>query len=77
MISGQKKPTVKRDEIFKYIKMSFNFGMDLHQANKELESKLKKCLCEIDRLPLKPLDKIRIVNTYVYSKIKWEIIIIC
>ena len=27
---------------------------------------------ENDRLPLKPLDKIRVVNTYVYSKIKWE-----
>ena len=74
MISGQKIPTVKRDESFKYVKISFNIGMDLHQTNKEL--KFEKYLYEIDRLPLKSLDKIRIVNTYVYSKIKWEFIII-
>ena len=76
MISAQKIPTVKRDESFKYVKMSFNIGMDLHQTNKKLESKFEKYLYEIDRLPLKSLDKIRIVNTYVYSKIKWEFVII-
>lgn len=42
MISAQKIPTVKRDESFKYVKMSFNIGMDLHQTNKELESKFEK-----------------------------------
>ena len=46
--------------------------MNLHQIKEELESKFEKSLYEIDRLSLKPLDKIRIVNTYVYSKIKWE-----
>ena len=38
----------------------------------QLESKFEKSLYEIDRLSLKPLDEIRIVNTYVYSKIKCE-----
>ena len=38
----------------------------------ELESKFEKSLYETDRLSLQPLDEIRIVNTYVYSKIKWE-----
>ena len=42
MISAQKIPTVKRDESFKDVKMSFNIGMDLHQTNKELESKFEK-----------------------------------
>ena len=42
------------------------------KKNEELESKFKKHLYEIDRLPLKSLDKICIVNTNVYSKLKWE-----
>ena len=46
--------------------------MNLHQIKEELESKFEKYLYKIDRLPLKPLDKICTVNTYVYSKIKWE-----
>ena len=37
-----------------------------------MENKIEKYLYEIERLPLKPLEKNRIVNTYVYSKIKWE-----
>ena len=72
MISNQKKPTVKKGESFKYLGTSFNFGMNLYQIKEELERKFEKYLYEIARLPLKPLDKIRIVNTYVYSKIKWE-----
>ena len=72
MISGQKIPTVKHGKSFKYLGKSFNFGMKLHQIKEELESKFEKYLYEIDRLPLKPFDKIRIVNTYVYSNIKWE-----
>lgn len=36
----------------------------------ELKSKSGKWLHEIDRLPLKPQDKIRIANLCVYSKIK-------
>lgn len=38
----------------------------------ELKSILGKWLYDIDRLPLKPRDKIRIVNLCVYSKIKQE-----
>ena len=57
MISGQKILTVKKSESFKYL------GTDLHQIKEVLET---------DRHPLKPLDIIPIVNTYVYSKIKWE-----
>ena len=72
MISNQKKPTVQKGESFKYLGTSFNFEMNLYQIKEELERKFEKYLYEIDRLPLKPLDKIRIVNTYVYSKIKWE-----
>ena len=37
MISGQKIPTVKKGESFKYLGKSFNFGMDLHQIKEELE----------------------------------------
>ena len=31
MISGQKTPTVKKGESFKYLGKGFNFGMNLHQ----------------------------------------------
>ena len=72
MISGQKIPTVKKGKSFKYLGKKFNFGIDLHQIKEELENKIEKYLYEIERLPLKPLEKNRIVNTYVYSKIKWE-----
>ena len=58
MISGEKILTVKKGESFKYL------GIDLHQIKEVLET---------DRRPLKPLDIIPIVNTYVYSKIKWEL----
>ena len=72
MISGQKILTVKKVESFKYLGKSFNFGMDLHKIKEELESKFEKYLYDIDRLPLKPLNKIHFFNTYVYIKIKWE-----
>ena len=70
MISGQKTPTLKKGESFKYLGKSFNFGMNLNQIKEELESKFEKYLYEINRLPLKSLDKIHIANTPVYSKIK-------
>ena len=65
MISGQKISIAKKDESFKYLGRNFNFRMNLHQIKEELESKFEKYLYKIDRLPLKPLDKICTANTYV------------
>ena len=70
--SGQKIPTVKKAKVSNILGRGSISGMDLRQIKEELESKFEKYLYEIDRLPLKPLDKIRIVTTYVYSKTKWE-----
>ena len=41
MISDQKIPIVKKGESFKYFGKSFNFGMGLHQKNKNLKVNLK------------------------------------
>ena len=50
----------------------FQFQNELTSNKEELEITFERYLYEIDGLPLKPLHKIRFVNTFIYSKTKWE-----
>ena len=71
IISHQKVPAVPDGESFKYLGKLFNFGMDNSSVKKELIEKIENYLSAIQMLPVKNIDKIKIVNTYVYSKIRW------
>ena len=70
-ISNEMVPTVKIGDSFCYLGKDFSFDMNLGSIKKNLTSLFDHYFEKLERLPLHPMNKIKIVNTYVYSKIKW------
>ena len=46
--------------------------MDTTRIKAKLEEKIKNNFEKLDRLPLHPKNKIKIISMYIYSKSKWE-----
>ena len=45
--------------------------MDDTQIKVVIKDQIMKYVDKIDKLPLKPINKIKIIQRYVYSKIRW------
>ena len=71
-ISNQRVPAVADGESFTYLGKQFNFAMNCDSVKAELISDVTQYLAKIDLMPIKPLQKIKIVQQYVYSKLRWR-----
>ena len=57
---------------FNYLGKQFNFSMDCESIKIELLFEIEEYLKKIDLFPINPFSKIRIIQNYVYSKIRWR-----
>ena len=71
-ICNQKVPAIADGEGFNYLGKLFNFHMNFDTVKDELVSEVMQYLAKIDLMPVKPLQKIAIVQKYVYSKLRWR-----
>ena len=71
VINKERIPPVKSGESFVYLGKAFNFSMNSDEVKQQLVSDLGSYLDNIDRLPVHPKFKIRILMLYVNSKIRW------
>ena len=65
-------PAIDIGDNFKYLGKEFSFDMDTTRIKEKLEDKIKNYFEKLDRLPLHPKNKMKIISIYIYSKIKWE-----
>ena len=72
LVNGELIPPLKTDESFIYLGKQFNFKMDIENIKTEIISKVTEYVTKIDQLPLLPLNKIAIIQTFVYSKLRWN-----
>ena len=70
-INSQQLPPVKINDSFSYLGKSFNFDMNVHEIRAAVEEKIERYLSLIETIPVKNIDKIKILNTYVFSKLRW------
>ena len=72
IILGKRVPPIENDHSFNYLGKQFNFSMDCESIKIELLFKIEEYLKKIDLFPINPFSKIRIIQNYVYSKIRWR-----
>ena len=65
-------PPVETNKSFTYLGKQFNFGLNIENIKTELIDIVTKYITSIDKLPLKPLNKIAIIQRYVFSKLRWQ-----
>ena len=70
-INKQQIPTVDTDGSFTYLGKEFNFLMSDVGIKEKMTTFIEDTIHKIYTLPVRSLDKIKIVNSYLYSKIKW------
>ena len=70
-INGLMIPCVEMGDSFRYLGKFFSFDMSPDKIKEELVLKVTTLMDKIDRIPLHPHKKLRIINLYLYSKIRW------
>jgi uncharacterized Zn-finger protein len=71
-IANQQVPPVDLGESFQYLGKEFSFSMSCDSVKTKLLADVSQYLAKIDLIPIKPLHKIKIVNQFVYSKLRWR-----
>ena len=71
-ISGQLVPPIEDSESFMYLSKQFNFEMDCTETKIEIFDEIQYYIKKIDLIPINPFSKIRVVESYVYSKFFWR-----
>ena len=71
ILNGERIPPLMDGELFVYLGKQFNFGMKIDNIKEELLAKNTSYVTKIDQLPLTPVNKLSIVQTYVFSKYRW------
>ena len=69
---GKRIPPIQSGESFTYLGKQFNFEMNFEEIKSELINEINDYLSKIDLFTMKPFSKIRVVQTYVYSKLRWR-----
>ena len=75
VICREKIPAVGSNMSSEYLGKKFNFRMKINEVQEELEKRVISYLTVIDKLPLHPKFKIQILTRYVFSKIRWTLMI--
>ena len=63
---------IKNDKSFTYLENDFDFSMNCDETKTELRNEIIKYVDIIDKLPIKCLHQIEIIQCYVISKLKWQ-----
>ena len=71
IVNGEHIPSMKEGESFVYLGKQFNFGMNTDNIKKDLVADNISYITKIGQLPLLPLNKLSILQSYVYSKYRW------
>lgn len=72
IVNNERIPPVEISESFVYLGKEFSFSMSNDEVKNSIQKELNEYLDKIDRLPIKPLNKIDIITKYVFSKFKWR-----
>ena len=65
-------PPIEDDHSFNYLGKQFNFNMDCELIKIEVLNEIEEYLKKTDLFPINPFSKIKIIQNYVYSKIRWR-----
>ena len=71
LVNRERIAPIKNGESFIYLGKQFNFGMDINNIKEKLKEDNILYVTQIDRLPLTSLNKISILQQYIYSKYRW------
>ena len=71
-MGNERIPTVPIGGSFVYLGKIFTFTMDTSEIKESIISDINSYVDKTDRLPIKPLNKIKILQLYVFSKIRWQ-----
>ena len=71
LVKRERVPPIKIGESFIYLGKEFNFGMDHENIKEQLKADNIKYVTTIDKLPLTSLNKISMIQQYLYSKYRW------
>mgnify|MGYP001794852232 FL=1 len=73
LICNRQIPAIKQNESFEYLGKAFNYEMSFETSKKELMEKIENIISTTDRLPIHPISKLKIINQYMHSKMKWPL----
>ena len=71
LVNRERIPPIERDKSFIYLGKQFNHGMKIENIKEQLKTDNINYIATIDRLPLNALNKITVIQQYVYSKYRW------
>ena len=71
IVNRQRIPPIELEKSFIYLGKQFNFRMNIDNIKEQLIEDNTNYITTIDRLPLTSLNKISVVQQYVYSKYRW------
>ena len=70
-IRKERIPPIENGKSFTYLDKDFNFSMNCEEIKKQLSNEIVKYVDNIDKLRIKYLHQIEIIQRYVISKLKW------
>ena len=72
LVQREKIPPIELNDSFIYLGKQFNFGLNIDSIKSEITNDMLNYTGIIDKLPLDPHNKISIIQTYVFSKLRWR-----
>ena len=72
IINDNRIPPLESEESFIYLGKQFNFKMDIENIKNDIIAKVIEYITKIYLLPLSPLNRISIIQTYMFSKLRWN-----
>ncbi|MCA9806233.1 MAG: hypothetical protein KC777_29900, partial [Cyanobacteria bacterium HKST-UBA02] len=71
-LGHERIPAVEAGCSLKYLGKLFSFEMDCADIKTSLKETVLQYILKIDKLPLHPIYKLKLVQIYVFSKIRWQ-----
>ena len=73
LVNAERVPLIETNESFVYLGKMFNFSNCLDEIKIELSTTVQSYITTIDKLPLKSVNKLVIIQRYMYSKLHWKL----
>ena len=70
-VNRERIPPLKDEESLIYLGKQFNFGMNIDNIKEDLISDNISYVTKVNQQPLSPLNKLSILQNYVFSKYRW------
>ena len=72
IVQRERIPSVELNESFIFLGKQFNFGLNIENIKTDIINDMVKYVRIIVKLPLTYLNKISIVQVYVFNKLRWK-----